>query len=209
MSAAVRVQTPDEASVAAENEARAAAHAAAAEAAATAPARAEGEARVIQLPNNYEPSPRDKKPLMRQLLDDHAAGDLEPELVALGPLPVWASPQMRHIADDLRTRFGLLRREGVYRAVPYALSEAMRLDPVRSLSGASYALKQLCAEKVILHPGNLKPLGKRDGTKLYVPPCWWPADPAARAIFAETGRHDQAADLVWVPAEMLEDGGVA
>jgi hypothetical protein len=142
-------------------------------------------------------------PLMRLLLAAYAAGEIEPEPVALGPLPVWASPQMTAIADDVCTRFGLLRAEGVYQAMPYAISEAVRPGLARASSSASVALRRLCEEGVIRHVGNLSPLGKRDGTKLYVPPGWVPTDPTARAVVAEAGCHDQAANLVWVPVETL------
>jgi hypothetical protein len=203
MSASCEVQTPAQAAVAAEREA-------------TQSAELSSPALGLRLVPTLDDLPDEKDtnmdagapragdlPLMRLLLAAYMAGEIEPEPVALGPLPVWASPQMAAIADDIRTRLGLLRAEGVYQAMPYAISEAVRPGLARASSSASVALRRLCEEGVIRHVGNLPPLGKRDGTKLYVPPGWVPTDPAARAVVAETGRHERAADLVWVPVETL------
>jgi hypothetical protein len=166
---------------------------------------AAGEARVLAFPSDREP------PLMRQLLLAHENGELEPEPVALGPMPERPTKPMRDIAADMRLRLGLALAEGIERALMYATSEAVEAGFVSKRGSASYAIGRLCAAGVIRHVGDMPKLGKPYGTRLYVPPTWWPTDAEARAIVAETGRHDQAADLVWVPdaTQELELGGAA
>lgn len=142
-------------------------------------------------------------PLMRQLLAAYAAGEIEPEPVALGPLPVGASRQMRAIADHFALWVGLRAADGVLAPVPYSTTVPVDARIVPRKSSASFLLRQMCACGIIKHVGDMPKRGKGSGTKLFVPGTWQPADPAARAVVAETGRHEQAADLVWVPVETL------
>jgi hypothetical protein len=60
---------------------------------------------------------------------------------------------------------------------------------------ASYHLRWLEDERVICCIGEMPKLGKGNGTKLFVPPSWRPADP--RAI--ELAGEDRLANLVWIP----------
>jgi hypothetical protein len=80
----------------------------------------------------------------------------------------------------------------------YAQSEALKTGAVTTPRGAGYVLKQLCGAGVIRWVGEM-PMRAAYGTRLYVPPDWWPTDLEARAVVVETGWHDRAADLVWVP----------
>src|SRR3954452_12792052 len=112
MSAAVWVQTPDMARVAAE------------EAATAEATRAEGEARVIQLPNNYEPAHGDEPPLMDQLIQLHRQGKVQPEPVTLGPMPRHATTSMRDAAPDRQLQLGLNVSQGYQRPLMYASSRA-------------------------------------------------------------------------------------
>jgi hypothetical protein len=115
--------------------------------------------------------------------------------VRLGKLRSNATDAMRAIAGDIELRLGLLLREGVTRALPYATSEAVRAGHVATKGGASYALQRLVDEGVIVCVGEMPKLGKGNGTKLFVPPGWRPAD--ARAV--ELAGEDGVADLVWIP----------
>ena len=134
-----------------------------------------------------------------ELLALHARGELEPAPVELGPMPVWATPPMRAIAADFQLRVALLAAEGVFRALPYAASVGMKAAGIKAKRSAGYALDCLCGALVIRHVGEMAPISKGSGTKLYVPADWWPIDPDARAIVEATGRHPRAADLVWMP----------
>jgi hypothetical protein len=159
---------------------------------------------------NVDASNAGDLPLIRQLLAAYAAGEIEPEPVTLGPLPVGASRQMRAIADHFALWVGLRAADGIFAPVPYSTTVPVDAGIVPRKSSASFLLRQMCACVVIKHVGDLPKRGKGSGTKLFVPGTWQPADPAARAVIAETGRHEQAADLVWVPIETLGlDGAIS
>lgn len=144
-------------------------------------------------------------PHVRQLLGLHAAGDMLPEPVRLGPLPARATPAMRSIAAEIELRLGLLLADGVTRALQYARSEAVNAGYVGTLRGASYVLHRLEAEGVIVCVGEMPKLGKGNGTRLFVPPGWHPAEPLAVAI--ERAGQQGLADLVWVPDEPRDPAG--
>jgi hypothetical protein len=138
-------------------------------------------------------------PLVRELLQLHAAGEMTPEPVRLGPLPEGATRAMKDVAADIELRLGLLLAEGITRPLPYALSEAVTYGWVKTKGGASYVLGRLEDEDVIRCVGQLEPRRQRYGTRLFVPPGWRCAEPQRHAIAIELGDWRGAANIVWVP----------
>jgi hypothetical protein len=145
-----------------------------------------------------EPEPGEvdaEEPHIHELLGLWHAGKIAPAPLMLGRMPDHATEPMRLIAEDIALRLGLLLREGITRALPYARSEAVKAGHVATLRGASYVLGRLHDENVIVCVGEMPKLGKGNGTKLFVPPSWRPADPRAVELAGEDGLED----LVWVP----------
>ena len=109
---------------------------------------------------------------MRELLALQKANKVEPEFVDLGPMPPHATDPMHAIAEDIQNRLGLMLADGTRQPLMYAASEAVKAGHVHTKGGASWALKMLVKSEVILPAGAMPPLGKGNGTKLYVPPGW-------------------------------------
>jgi hypothetical protein len=107
---------------------------------------------------------------MRRLLADYRAGILEPVDVQLGPMPEDASPLMRAIAEDIRTRIGLQLAVEDFRPLMYACSEPVNAGLCRYKEQASRAINRLVDAHVIEPDGSLPPRGKPDGTRLYRAP---------------------------------------
>lgn len=136
-------------------------------------------------------------PLVRELLQLYGEGGIAPAPVQLGPLRDDATEPMRRIAADIELRLGLLLAEGVTRALPYATTEAIGAGFVRTKGGASYALRRLVDDGVIVCVGEMPKRGRGNGTKLYVPPGWRPV----RSGAVELADDHRLADLVWRPDE--------
>jgi hypothetical protein len=146
-----------------------------------------------------------REPQVRALLGLHAAGELEPVPVELGPMPPNATPAMRAIAADIALRIGLRLAEGDDRPLPYSRSEAVRAGFVRTEQGASYVLRRLTEAGVIQHVGNLPRRGRPRGTKLYAPPGWrFERGP----VTIEAGHQYRRADLVGAVDQPGETAGV-
>ena len=115
---------------------------------------------------------------MNRLEAAHAAGDLEPVDVCLGPVPASAGPVMCAVAEHMRLRMGLRLAVGDDRPLPYATSEAVKAGLAKDKATASNAINALVRAGVLAHLGQLPPLRPGlDGTKLYAPPPE-PKDPA-------------------------------
>jgi hypothetical protein len=135
----------------------------------------------------------------------HRAGEATPDPVRLGRLPEYTPRPQRLIAEDIATRIGLLLSEGIRRALMYAASEPVNAGIVRLKGSASYHLRQLAEEGVIRFLCEAPPLGKGNGTKLFVPPGWTPVcgeHELQRLIDVartDVGARQAVADLVWIP----------
>jgi hypothetical protein len=107
---------------------------------------------------------------MRRLLDDHRAGLIEAVDVELGPMPADASPLMRAIAEDMRTRIGLQLAVEDFRPLPYACSEAVNAGLCRYKEQASRAINRLVEAGVVEDAGAMERRGWPRGTRLYRAP---------------------------------------
>jgi hypothetical protein len=123
--------------------------------------------------------------------------EVDAQDVLLGPLPPGTRRSTRLIAADIELRFRLLLTEDVTRALLYATSESVRAGYVRSAQAASFALRRLEKAGVIICIGEAAPRGKPNGTKLFVPLNWRPADPEEFSLAVERGDGRALEDLVW------------
>ena len=94
----------------------------------------------------------------------------------LGPLPPRARDVQRHMAQYMKTLFGLRYAVGEYRPMPFAASVPVRRGIVDDKGNASRVIRSLVVMRVVLCVGALAPLEERGplardhGTKLYTPP---------------------------------------
>lgn len=94
--------------------------------------------------DNGQPGARTRVPEVKELLELHGDGRLQPEPVDLPPLPPNATPTMRAVADFYALVLGLRRDVGLPDATPFAVDwVAAKLDrPGRSVSRALLALDE-------------------------------------------------------------------
>jgi hypothetical protein len=124
---------------------------------------------------------------------------LTPEPVRLGPMPDHAPEPRRLIAEQLELLIGLRLREGITEALPYARSRAVQAGFVTTKRGASKALGWLHAVGVVRCIGEGPKFGKGNGTKLFVPPGWRPADPDALTLAQEHQDGQALSEIDWIP----------
>jgi hypothetical protein len=114
----------------------------------------------------------DEQAELYRLLEDHAAGRLEPVPVALGKLPPNATPVQVRVAADVALCMGLRLAVDDDRPLPYATSFCADRNGLRDKWHAWRVLGQLVEAAVVRCVGAMppRPGGPRDGTKLYAPP---------------------------------------
>jgi hypothetical protein len=155
----------------------------------------------------------ESEPQIRELLRLYREQEIAPVPVELGPLAIDALPVDVEAAAMLQLRFGLRLADGTDDLMMCATSELVSEGIVPTKGGASRVLHRLEDTGVIWSPGSMEPLGKGNGTRLFLPgprPIgpWpeggWvddegkPRDPLARVRSALDG----------VPRAVLERGAV-
>jgi hypothetical protein len=146
---------------------------------------------------------------MRELLQLHAAGRLDPEPVSgLGELPEHSTRAERALRELLRVRFGLALADGTSEPLMVSTSELVAAGIVATRGGASKLLHRFERLGVVWSPGEMEPArGWPRGTRLFLPGAA-PANPFVeppggwRVESAPSGSDD-------VPVAGLVTGAVA
>jgi hypothetical protein len=114
----------------------------------------------------------DDGPELPRLIEAHKRGQLEPEEVTLGEIPVHAGAVARAIAEHMRLLIGLRYAANERRPLPYATSFAVACGVAQDKGTASKAIGALVRAGVVEHVGSMPPMRPGlDGTKLYAPPA--------------------------------------
>jgi hypothetical protein len=104
------------------------------------------------------------------LLRLHREEGFHPEPIdGLGPLPPQPSRAKRQLHAFLALCFGLLLADGTDGAMMLACSVLVHEGIVTTKQGASYLLHEFELLGIIWSPGSKKPLGKGDGTRVFLP----------------------------------------
>src|SRR5687767_10696605 len=107
---------------------------------------------------------------MWQLLELHRQGRRDPEPIAdLGPLPKQPTRAERQLHRLLSLWFGLRLADGTTDPLMLAVREVVAEGIVDTPGGASKLLHRFEDLGIIWSPGAMDPLGKRDGTRTFLP----------------------------------------